>query len=140
MIEGPTYSSRIKKLVDTSQALIYLREDGIVHVHFKKNTVLTKELQISLRIVYFDLLKSKSTGFIFSADEGFSITDEARENFNQLPQNGPIAAYALIAQNLAYRLIGNFFRNFYQPKKPFKLFDSVEKAAEWLIANDFVEL
>lgn len=125
------------RTVETLDAFVNLRADGIVHVHFKAQTVLSLGLQLSLRKIYGELVNDHPTGFIYSAEEGFSISKEARENFRKLPHGNPIKAYGIVANNLAYRLVGNFFIKFYSPKIPLKLFETVEEAAAWLHAKDF---
>lgn len=126
------------KTIETPNAFVNLRADGILHVHFKENTDISLELQLSLRKIYNELLKDTSTGFIYSAEAGFSMSKEARENFGNFPEQNPVSACGLVANNLAYRLLGNFLIKFYSPKIPTKLFDTVEEAAEWLQSKAFV--
>ena len=77
------------KTIETHDAFVNLRADGILHVHFKENTDISLELQLSLRKIYNELLKDTSTGFIYSAEAGFSISKEARENFGNFPKRHP---------------------------------------------------
>lgn len=126
------------KTIETNDASVNLRADGILHVHFKENTEISLELQLSLRKIYDELLGDQPTGFIYSAEAGFSISKEARENFGNFPGKNPVSACGLVANNLAYRLVGNFLIKVYSPKIPIKLFDTVEEAAEWLHSKAYV--
>ncbi len=126
------------KTIETPEAFVQLRADGILHVHFKENTDITIELQLSLRKIYDALLGDHATGFIYSAEAGFSISKEARENFGNFPSRNPVSACGLVANNLAYRILGNFLIKFYSPKIPVKLFDTVEQAADWLHAKAYL--
>lgn len=122
----------ILKQVEIPEAFVTLRSDGIVHVHYKKDTVLDVDLQVRMRAIYDDLLDQKKMKFIFSADEGFTLTKEARENAPNIQNESPVLLYALIANNLAYRIIANFYIRVVKPKGNYKLFTSVAAAVKWL--------
>jgi hypothetical protein len=122
----------IVKEKEIPEAAIRLRSDGIMHVHYKKDTTLDVELQLRMRDEYRKLIGEKRTRFIFSAEEGFILTKEARENSKKLNEQPPISAYAIIANNLAYRIIGNFYLRVNKPQIPYKLFSNIIDAARWL--------
>jgi hypothetical protein len=121
----------VVRQIELPEADICLRKDGIVHVHYKKNTTLDVELQQSMRIKYRELTGSVPSKFIFTADEGFLLTKEARESSRSF-KDPFIVAYAVIANNLAYRIIANFFLKVNKPEVPFKLFASIKDAESWL--------
>jgi len=120
------------KVLEIPEAHISLRSDGIIHVDYKKNVTLDVNLQVSMRKIFIRLTEGKKFHFIFSAAEGFTLTKEARENTDILDSNSPISAYGIVANNLAYKLIANFYLKVNKPKVPFKLFLTVEDAAQWL--------
>ncbi len=122
----------IIKRIEIPEALIQQRSDGIIHVHYKKNTTLDVELQVNMRALFFELTEGKKAPFIFSADEGFSLTKEARENAGISAKESPISAYAIIAESLGYRIIANFYLKVNKPKLPYKLFPSIDDAVKWL--------
>jgi hypothetical protein len=122
----------IVKEIEIAQAFIRLRADGIVHVHYKKNTTLDVPLQEKMREIYHEITGGIKGKFIFSADEGFIFSKEARDNAPRNNEKSPILYYALIASNLAYRIIGNFYIKVTKPKGNYKLFSNVKEAVEWL--------
>lgn len=120
------------KVVELPEANIILRSDNIIHVDYSKNVTLDVDLQVSMRKVFDELAEGKKLHFIFSAAEGFTLTKEARENSDVRDKNSPISAYGIVANNLAYKLIANFYLRVNKPKVPFKIFLTVEDAAKWL--------
>lgn len=120
----------IVKEVDIPEALVRLRSDGIMHVHYKKNTTIDTEAQLMMREIYREMVPGKTLPYIFSAASGVTFTKEARENSRG--KDSPIASYAIIANNLAYRLIANFYLKVNKPKVPYRLFSTMEDAVEWL--------
>jgi len=120
----------ILKEINIPEALIQLRSDGIIHVHYKKNTTVDVETQRVMRDIFRQMAPGKKLPYIFSASSGVTITKEARENSN-VPDS-PIGAYAIIANNLAYRLVANFYLKVNKPVIPSKLFSTIEDALEWI--------
>ncbi len=120
----------ILKEINIPEALIQLRSDGIIHVHYKKNTTLDLETQRFMRSIYQDLIPGKNLPYIFSASDGVTVTKEARENSNTA--DSPIAAYAMIANNIAYRLVANFYLKVNKPLVPSKLFSTFDDAVKWI--------
>jgi len=122
----------ILKEMDLPEASIKLRSDGIVLVNYKKNITIDADTQLSMREIFKELAPGKKLNYIFSADAGVSFTKDARENSAKSTVDSPIAAYAVIANNLAYRIIANFYLKVNKPKVPFKLFATIEEALIWL--------
>lgn len=120
----------VLKEKDIPEALIKLRSDGIIHVHYKKNVTIDIETREMMREIYRELAPGKKLNYIFSADNGVTFTKEARENSNEA--NSPIASYAIIANNLAYRLVANFYLKVTKPAVPYRIFSSVKEAVAWL--------
>ena len=129
-----TSAGEIVKELNTGTAIIRLRKDGLIHVHYKKNFTLDTETQVTMRSTFIELSNGIPRGFIFSADEGFTMTKEARENFRSMRQGNPIKAYAIVIASLPQRLVANFFFKMYQPSVPAKLFKNAEEGAKWLLS------
>ena len=113
------------------EARISLRSDGIVHVHFSKDTTFDLELQGRMRGIYEKMLGGRKAKFIFSADEGFTLTKEVRERAD-LQQNSPVLCYALVVNNLAYKITADFYIRVVKPKGNYKLVTSLPDAVKWL--------
>ena len=122
----------IIKQVEIPEAFISIRSDGIVPVHYKKNTVLDVDLQMRCLDIYAEILDRKKMKFIFSADDGFMLTKEARENAPKVQVRSPILYYAIIANNLAYKIIANFYIKVMKPAGNYKIFNTVEAGVKWL--------
>ena len=125
----------ILKEVEIPEATITLRSDNIIIVRYKRNTVLDVDLQVRMRRIYSELAGNRKVNFIFMADEGFSLTKKARDN-SESTENSPIKAYAIIVNNLAYRIIANFYYKVNKPKVPYRSFPTVRDAIHWLHTLD----
>lgn len=111
-----------------------LRDDGIIHVLIANNTHITVEMQEEMVKTYWQLTSIKRP-FIFEAGEFISITKEARLNAKIIEDKTPVLASALIVNNLAKKILGEYYYKFNRPKQPLKLFKSIELAEEWLLKN-----
>ena len=118
--------------IEIPEAFIRLRSDDIVHVHYKKNTVLDVELQLRMRKIFDEMAGLRKLKFIFSGDEGFILTKEARENASLRQRESPISAYAIIANNLGYKIVANFYIKVVKPKGQYKVFNKFDEALAWL--------
>ena len=121
----------VLKEVNIPEAIITLRSDRIMLVHYNKDITIDVETQLMMREIYKQMAPGKRLDYIFSASSGVSFTKEARENPSDVA-NSPIASYAIIANNLAYRLIANFYLKVIKPRVPYRLFSDIDEAVEWL--------
>ncbi len=127
-----TESVEIVKEIDTPKIYLALRKDGIGYVYFKDHTELNIELQMELLKWYDELNDKNLLPFIIEAGEGVSITKEARDNAILIEDISAIKASAVVVNNLAYKMIANFYLNFNKPKRPYKVFSKREEAIAWL--------
>ena len=123
---------KIIKQIKHPEATLSLREDGIVHVFYHDNIVLDVPLQLRMAEAFNQIAETKSTYFIFEAGENVHVTKEARDNALKLEDSTPIMASAVIAHNLAYRLIANFFLKVQRPKGKYKVVANMEEALKWI--------
>ena len=122
----------IVKEIHVPEADILMRADGIVHVLYKKNVTLDIELQMKMFHLFKELTGNVKHPFVFSALEGVVVTKEARDNAIVIEDESPVSAVAVIADNLAYRLIANFYLKVNKPKNPYKVFKKMDEALAWL--------
>jgi len=101
-------------------------------VHYKKDTPLDVTLQAQMRTIYQELTGGKPSKFLFTADEGFTITPEAKKKAPRSLKESPVESYALVVNNLAYRLIVNFYFKVMKPRGNYKLFETIPEAITWL--------
>lgn len=123
---------KIIKQIKHPEATLSLREDGIVHVFYHDHVVLDVPLQLRMAEAFNLIADSKSTYFIFEAGENVHVTKEARDNALKLEDSTPILASAVIANNLAYRMIANFFLKVQKPKGKYKVVANIEEALKWI--------
>ena len=123
---------KIIREIYLNEASILLRADGIVHVHFNKDTVLDIPLQLRLLEKYNEITEGKLTPFMFTASEEVNVTPEARDNAIKIEETSACYGAAVVVTNIAYLLIANFYLKFNKPKRPYKVFKSEEAAIEWL--------
>ena len=89
------------------------------------------EAQISLKINN-QITNGKKSYFIYDGEENVSITKEARDNATKIEDLSPTAGSAVVANNLAYRMVANFYIRFNKPKSPFKVVSTFEEAIAWI--------
>lgn len=124
-------SSVLKQIV-LPELTVTLKNDGIVYVVYNKDVTLDLELQAKSLEAFNSVTEKKLTPFLFEADEGVSITKEARDNAITMEDQTPCKVTAVVVQNVAYALIANFYMKFNKPKRPYKVFNKKEEAIAWL--------
>lgn len=121
-----------EKFIDSNDALICLRTDGIIHVTFKANLTLDIPAQMRLLDLYNQIAGGVKRKMVYCAEDGVTITKEARDNATKLEDISPNLASAVVANNLAYKLIADFYYKVNKPKRPFKVFTNLDDALKWL--------
>ena len=127
---------KIIKQIKHPEATLTLRADGIVHVFYHDNTILDVPLQLRMADAFNAIADGKKSLFIFEAGDGVHVTKEARDNALKLEDSTPILASAVIADNLAYRMIANFFLKVQKPKGKYKVVANIDDAVKWLKSLD----
>ena len=125
-------NSEIITTIEIPELVVLLRRDGIVHVTFRKGSVLDLELQMKLLNINIKITDGKKSFIIYEAEDNVTITKEARDNATKIEHLAPIKGSAVVAHNLAYRLIANFYMQFNKPKTPYKVFETFDKGIAWL--------
>lgn len=121
----------IVKQIKIAEATVSLLDNGIVHTYYHDHTVLDIDLQLKMASIFNEIADNKKSYFIFEAGDGVTITKEARDNALKLEDSTPILASAVVAQNLAYRMIANFFLKVQKPKGKYKIVGNIEEAISW---------
>jgi hypothetical protein len=119
-------------IIENDFAIVHSRTDGIVHITFKEGTEIDIDLQDKMLKVYIEICAGKKRPFLYSGIGEVSITKEGREYSKQLEDDFPATATAIIADNLAYRIIANFYLKVNKPKTPYKVFNDIDSAEVWL--------
>lgn len=111
---------------------VSLRKDGIIHITVAGN----HEIDVSDVKVIVDAIekigKGKKYPLLIVTGEYTLPTPEARA-YIATPESDPFAsAEAYVVKSLSQKLVGNVFLSFNKPARPTKIFNSEEKALEWL--------
>jgi hypothetical protein len=114
------------------QVIVAMRHDGIVHVEFLSNTEINVAFQSLLVDLYNQITLGQKAYFIFEGGEFVSVTKEARENAIKLEKSSITLASAVVFNNLAQRILADFYYAVNRPKLPYKVFSSFEKGISWL--------
>jgi hypothetical protein len=123
---------KIIKEIKINEATVSLRDDGIVDVLFNRNVILDVPLQMLLLNIYQEITERKKHPFLFEAFEGVKVTREAKLNALRIEDEAPGSAYAVVASNIGYYIIANFYLKVKRPKMPFRVFSKKEEAVDWL--------
>ena len=71
-------------------------------------------------------------GVLIKTAPFLNVTKAAREESLKPEHLKYILAQAIVVENLANRIVGNFYIRFHQPTVPTKLFTNQEDALQWL--------
>ncbi|HEY0031542.1 MAG TPA: hypothetical protein VGC65_12330 [Bacteroidia bacterium] len=125
--------TNILQCIETSTAIISINEEGIGFLHFKDNAHQDISEQMENHEAIKKITGDLPTPFVVSAGEHVTLTREARHNALAIEHLSPMCATAVIVQNLAYRMIAEFYMKIQKPKNPFAVFTEKDKdkAYEW---------
>lgn len=93
-------------------------------------------MQMNALKLYTEICEGKKSKFLFSAENGVTITKEARENATKIEHLSPVGKSAVVADSLPYRIIANFYLRVNRPKNPYKVFGTEKEAVIWLLTKD----
>ncbi len=124
---------RITKSIDDRDFIIGLRDDGLLHIYYKSNCTIDVEVQEKVKEAAFLLTKKITRPCLFEAGDYVSLTKEARANAIKKEGDFPASASAVLVQNLAYKMIADFYYKINKPKQAFKVFQNIDDAINWLI-------
>jgi hypothetical protein len=118
--------------IELRTAKIFVREDEIICVEIKDDV----DIELADAIEHFETVKKISDGrkrlVLVYSGKGATITKEVRD-FSSTPEAAePTLAQAIVVNNLASRIVANFYIQFNKPYQPVKLFTDESVAIEWL--------
>jgi hypothetical protein len=111
---------------------IFLREDGITQITFKAGFY--GELSDAKNMVeHFKKLNPHSKALILAVYEDDNMfSKEVREYIAGMEVSKIVKADAFVINGLALRIFGNIYLKINKPKRPGKLFKTIEEAVAWL--------
>ncbi len=124
--------SERSEIIKTNVADVWVSEQGILYVKIFKDSEIGADDAMELFAVYEKLgCKNKKVLQILDATAGATITPEGRECSVKYSKDYLIAS-AVISNNLAVKIIVNFFNAFYKYEVPLKLFTTESEGLKWL--------
>lgn len=123
--------------IETSQLIIGLREDGIIHLYVKDEFVFDNNTQNWLLIAYKYLCRDQNRPMITEGGEFIRLKREVSDYITRYENEFPILCNAVIVKNMAHFIMAKFFISIYKSGIPVKVFKNKNAALEW--ANQFKE-
>jgi hypothetical protein len=130
----PHMYSKIVKTLKLSFADITLDESGIIRVNYLSGSVIDVSEKKELFNAYQEITNDVKSLFIFKAQNNVNFTKEAKKYSIRVEPLQPFMAIAVVADNLAYQILADFYFKIYKPKVAYKVVKSEEKAIEWLLS------
>lgn len=119
--------------METGEAIVGLRKDGIVHVYYKPGIEITVTIQEKMLVIYNEITGRKKSLFIYEAGENVTVNKEARENAIIMESSTPTKASAVYVTNLAHKIIAEFYYKFNKPLQPYKVVTDFDAGIKWLL-------
>lgn len=124
---------RLLRSIEIEEAIVGLRKDGIIHVYYKPRTEITVDLQARMMDVLNDITAKQRRPVIYQAGENCTVTKDARENAIRTEHLAPTMASVVYVNNLAHKIIAEFYYKFNKPKQPYKVVSDFDEGIEWLL-------
>jgi hypothetical protein len=125
---GIVYEKTIEKSFKT-----ILYDNGIVEINWDKSLELIDVKQlIEIKEILYELGNGSKMLLYFSTPDFLQISNEARKYAATEESGKYTLASAVLIDNLAKKIVFDFFMNFNKPKIPTKCFTNKEDAFNWL--------
>lgn len=123
--------------MDLGHSVLRMRNDGIIQINFGNKTDLDVKEVREILVATGYLTKSEKVLILNIAGSQTSATSAARDFAASDEATIYTLAEAYIVNNLAQKIIGNFYVNFHKPKAPTKIFTNETDAVKWLKSLSF---
>ncbi|HTF02953.1 MAG TPA: hypothetical protein VK826_02975 [Bacteroidia bacterium] len=127
---------QVDRQIETGEAIVAMRKDGIVHVYYKAGTEITVTLQIKMLAIFKEMTGGKKSPFIYQAAEYCTVNREARENALAIENSSPTKATVVYVTTLAHRIIAEFYYKVNKPQQPYKVVSDFQAGIKWLLEMD----
>ena len=122
----------MEKTIAQEKYHINLRNDGILHIHFKENSDIhiedAKEIFNAMR----EIGKNKKYPVLIDAGDFVHVDDDVQKFSASYEANLYTIADAIACNSLAQKLIAGFYINTYHPVVPTRIFSDEQEAVNWL--------
>ncbi len=114
--------------------IVYFPKEKLVEFYMKDIEIEKADI-IEMHVETLRITKGAKYASIFSAQDFFSITGEARAEGSKPFYSQNLIAQGLVVKNLAQRLIGTFIMKFNRPIRDTKMFPNSKEAKTWVEAK-----
>lgn len=118
-------------LVRTTHASYWI-EDGILHIEYNQNLVISLEVAKTMVEERHDYIKGACMPILVDIRGLASVDTASRKYFASTRSIENVLAGALLADSLISKLAGNIYITVDKPPIPLRLFTDKEKAKRWL--------
>lgn len=120
-----------KKSLNTSVCEMELKDDNIVFIRtFEDASIEIPEID-DINKALKELVSSQPCYLVVIAGAGSSSSNEAREYGAKMREKN-VTAEAIVINNIAIRILANFYIKVNKPQQKIKLFSNTHDAVEWL--------
>lgn len=119
--------------IDLTHASISQEMNGIIFIRIKSGAVLDLAKIKEINEAKNKLADDRRHAVIFIAHENAVMTKEARNYSASEEVFKNAVCKAIVVKSTAHRLITNYFIHFLKPIAPVKMFNSEQKAVEWVL-------
>jgi hypothetical protein len=117
---------------DTPVSQIRKRDDGVIEIRMKKNVEIDLENTKRNTTLHRALASGEKAPFLIILEPFASITKEARDWHGLKMHSEYRLAEAVVAKDLAQRIILKFYANFYKRDHPVRIFTEQAEGEKWL--------
>ena len=114
------------------KADVTLVKDRMVKITIHDKAHLDREDMLEINTTKFKIVGEEKYAVLFVPGKQATISKDAREVSSRPVITKNAIAKAIVVKTLAHRLIGSFFIKVQKPPHKTKLFETEEKAIEWL--------
>lgn len=118
--------------VELRASYLTLRSNGIMHIHYKAVDEFTVDDLMDIINGLYRIGKGKKFLNLMTFEKFFIVEKGVREVAATEVGSKYSAADAIVVRSTALKLLVNLYIAFNKPNRPTRLFDSEEKAIEWL--------
>jgi hypothetical protein len=120
------------KSIKTSVFHVSLIEEGIIHVIINDHADFDINVMLEMRAANNELSGGKPYCVLLESGDFVNYTKEAQRESTTPEHTKNRIAMAVIENNIAIRILTDFYIKLFKPIGPTKSFKSKEKAMEWL--------
>lgn len=117
---------------ELQHTIVRYRKDGVVHVTYKAGCTITVEDCYAMAKFISQIGRAEKYLFLTEPEQGSNIDEAARVLLASEKGNRFTYKNAILCSSIIHEMIGNFFIRMDNPVVPTKLFNSRDRALDWL--------